>query len=239
MRFSNPEPNTGVNLSFEPFPSVFLEFVEQLQALPEATVVDLGAGSGEFGRFLKIYGIETIELDCSVLAQGSSIALRADALQPPLLPQSIDCLLAGNLWRHLSVQKNLKLVLADWLGLLKPGGRLFIFEDEPDFNDPSAVNFKELQAFLAQLQPHYRGPLISLDFFLEWAGKNFPLQTWLSGLETNQNSPDISAVLEMLTGQGINPKPTGTAGRLLKSINNHGLNYGKYWWVCGQKRIVD
>ncbi len=226
-------------LPFHPLPENFLQLLSRLEKLPQARIVDLGAGDGEFGRLLGQHGLQVVELDCSSLAAGGSISLRADALQPPLLPGCLDCLLAGNLWRHLLVQDKAGDFLDCWLRLLKPGGTLFIFEDEPSADDlsvfdPAERNFRDLQSFLADLMPHNRGPLVSRDFFLNWANGLAPEQDWQSGIRTNNEKPSAHAVCRMLQANGTNPNPGGEAGKLLAAIKKHGLSYGSYWWASAQ-----
>jgi len=218
-------------LPFKPFPKNFLDLLSDLEGLPLARVLDLGSGEGAFGHLLAESGIQVVELDCSALASGGSIPLRADALHPPILPGRLDCLLAGNLLRHLLVQDAEGAFLNRWLDLLKPGGTLFIFEDEPTLSEPAARNFLDLQAFLADLQPTRRGPLISRDFFLKWAKVLNPAQYWQSGIQMNQNTPDANAVCQMLSANGTEPIPGGVAGELLAAIDQYSLSYGSFWWA--------
>jgi len=216
---------------FEPLPEIFLDQIALLQSKNNAGILDLGSGEGAFGRLLKASGLPVVELDCSSLASGGSLAVRGDALNPPFLEGSLDCLISGNLVRHLMVQDISGNFLNQLLNLLKPQGTFFIFEDEPDSIAADARNFKDLQAFLAEMMPHHRGPLISLEFFEEWADKLVPAQIWQSGIERNLNSPNVEAVLNMLTANGMPPNPASRAGQILESIKVNGLSYGSYWWA--------
>ncbi len=221
-------------MPFKPLPGNFLEFLSHLEEVPDPLVVDLGSGDGAFGRLLDQSGIQVIELDCSSLATGTSIPLRGDALHPPFLSRSLDCLLAGNLWRHLLVQNPGGDFLTCWLDLLKPGGTLFIFEDEPDTDDRAARNYRDFQSFLAQLMPDCRGSLLSRDYFLEWAHGLIPAQNWHCGTLMNQNKPNSTAVCQMLTANWTTPIPGGSAGELLAAIERFGLSYGSYWWASAK-----
>jgi SAM-dependent methyltransferase len=223
-------------LSFSPLPVEFLEFSEKLKEISNAPILDLGSGQGGFASFFADSSLHIWELDRLPRESGVCAHVRGDALKPPILPSSLHCLLAGNLVRHLIVQDKSAKFLSSWLELLKPGGRVFIFEDEPQTHDPAVKNFKDLQSFLAQVMPITRGPLLAREQFLELAGEVTPGTKWESGVLINKNRPDASSVCDMLMGDGDEHDANGAAGRLIEAINQDGLSYGSYWWASA---VVD
>jgi len=221
-------------VSFSPLPAEFSRCLNVLQSRRNPRIVDLGSGNGDFAQALKQFGLQVWGVDRLPAAAGVTANLRGDALNPPFLAESLDCILAGNLVRHLLVQDKPGSFLKVWLKLLRPGGSIFLFEDEPNRADPAEENFVDLQGFLAQLMPATRGPLFSRHQFLAKTGVWTPGFNWVTGIEKNNSQPDIAAVCQMI-GVGISGKnPKGTAGQLLSRIEENGLSYGTFWWAHTQ-----
>ncbi len=218
-------------VSFSPLPSEFIQFLQELQSRPSPRVLDLGSGQGDFSELLARYDIAAFGLDRLPEAAGVQANIRADALHPPVLPGSLDAVVAGNLVRHLLVQCPEGAFLQRWLELLHPGGSIFLFEDEPGVSAPAELNFKDLQDFLARLMPSTRGPLISRSQFNRQLQVFTPGQKWSTGLMLNDHKPDTAGVRTMLTGADPEGKPQGLAGKLLSAIDEHGLSYGSFWWA--------
>ncbi|PID80305.1 hypothetical protein CSB20_07835 [bacterium DOLZORAL124_64_63] len=195
--------------------------------------MDLGCGDGDVGQWLSPYGLEAFGLDRLPLGAATKLAIRGDALRPPLRPGRLDGVLAVNLVPHALAQDPSGLFLERWLDLLKPDGWLFLVGDQAcGTRDPAVRNYQKLQAFLAEIVPQWRGPLVSgqqIVARLEQAGaRNI---RW--GVEPNAGKPDTEAVLTMLAGTG-NTRPAGPADRLARSIRRDGLSLGRYWWVEAQ-----
>ena len=218
-------------LSFSPLPSEFIQLLQELQSRPMPRILDLGSGQGDFSQLLAPYDLAVYGLDRLPEVAGVQACIRADALHPPVLPGSLDAVVAGNLVRHLLVQCADGAFLQRWVELLRPGGSLFIFEDEPGLSDPAELNFKDLQEFLARLMPSTRGPLISRSLFKKKLQGCTPGLKWSTGLTLNEDRPDTVGVHSMLTGAGAEGKPGGPAGKLLDAIDEHGLSYGSFWWA--------
>ncbi len=218
-------------MSFSPWPAEFVTFLQDLQSRKDPRILDLGSGQGDFSFLLKDFNLQIWGLDRLPKVAGVVADLQADALDPPILPGSLDCLLAGNLVRHLLTQNKSGSFLSRWLELLRPGGCLFLFEDEPGESIESEKNYFLLQAFLSQVMPATRGPLLSRKKFCDVVSGITPQQAWNTGFVENTEKPDSVAVISMLKG-GANEIPaSGPVGRLVSDIENHGLSYGSYWWA--------
>lgn len=217
-------------MSFSPLPAEFLFCLQELKSRTFPQILDLGSGGGFFASLLAAEGLPTWGLDLMPRQAGAVVDLRGDALAPPIRPGSLDCLLAGNLIHHLLAQDSTLSFIDGWLELLKPGGWLFIFGDEPAVgDDPAASNYGHLQDFLASLMPERRGVLISRASFIEQVSALSPELTWQSGLQKNEQLPDIESVRRMLGGSTGSPPP------ILRAIEKSGLSYGRYWWASAQK----
>ncbi len=239
IQMKNPIPpkNGGgeILLSFSPLPPAFQLFLRNLKKLNDAQVLDLGSGQGGFASLFAGGPVLLWQLDRLPAEVGVLASIRGDALNPPIKSQSLDGLLAGNLVHHLIAQEPEAGFLGLWFNLLKPGGRIFLFEDEPQKGTPAENNYKDLQTFLARLMPTYRGALLSLQDFLELAAIKKPEIKWESGLVHNQNDPDAGQVCAMLKGDGRGAFGGGQGEVLAKAIEEQGLSYGTYWWATAQK----
>ena len=103
---------------------------------PPSRVVDLGCGTGSLAVLLAEHGYQVSALDLSgsmvrlaeakANAAGVSIEfVHGDAAMPAFEPETFDVVLARHvLW----VFENPDDVLAGWLRLLRPGGRLILIE---------------------------------------------------------------------------------------------------------------
>lgn len=222
-------------MSFSPLPVEFLKLLEKLQSISNPRILDFGSGSGDFSRLLSGYDLPLWGVDFLPKAAGVDARIRGNAIIPPILVGSLDCILAGNLVRHLLVQDRHGLFLQTWLMLLRPGGSIFLFEDEPGESRCAAGNYNNLQSFLAQLMPSVRGPLFSLSELHQQMPDWTPDQKWTTGLVQNELKPDIKAVCSMLRGDPSEMEPNGLVGKLLSDIDRYGLSYGSYWWAHAQK----
>ncbi|MCP4293441.1 MAG: class I SAM-dependent methyltransferase [bacterium] len=225
-------------MSFAPLPEHFTDFLRQLQYKADTRILDLGSGEGLFPGLVSHSFSSVWGLDRRHPYEGASWDLCADAGNPPLLNHSLDALVAGNLVRHLLVQNSSTVFLSLWLNLLKPGGRLYIFEDHPEFNPGPAFNYQRLQKFLAKLMPGQRAELLKRESFVEIAQKECPSQKWVSGLQFNNTEPNFLAVSELLAPDGIKPAIETDVGALLADIENQGISYGRYWWASAQVESV-
>ncbi len=218
-------------MPFSPLPSELLTFLADLQTRSNPRIMDLGSGLGAFSQLLAGFDLPVWGLDRLPTAVGTRAHLQGDALHPPILSGSLDCILAGNLVRHLLIQSGGGSFLQIWLDLLCPGGSIFLFEDEPGKTSPAEKNFKELQTFLACLMPSSRGGLFCRSQFSTQVKNWTPGQKWTTGLVSNRCKPDVDAVCRMLA-EGIHQSsPVGPAEQLLARIEKHGLSYGSFWWA--------
>ncbi len=188
-------------------------------------MVELGCGDGRFSARLRLAGARVVGVDRRGPAHGSTADVVADALRPPLSTGGVDLLVAANLLRHLWSRTGGAAVPRPWRKCLRPGGHLYIFEDEPGDRPVAVDNYRCLQRFLCRLDPGGRGPLLSGHEFERRATET----GWNRGEMVNRETADSEAVLAMLDGS--DGTATGEAARLAESIRRHGLVYGRYWWA--------
>lgn len=213
-------------MPFSPLPAIFAERLARVAA-SGGLALDLGCGDGAFAGRLEAAGVVPVGLDRLPRSLARRADLRGDARRPPLRDRSLDLLTAANLLRHLAPAGPLPPLLERWQGLLRPGGALFLFEDEPADSPAAVRNYRDLQAFLARLLPGQRGPLLALDRFR--AG--LPTRDrWRFGLQENRSTLDPAAATTLLAGAGA--PPTGEAARLAAAITAGGLACGRYWWAA-------
>lgn len=94
---------------------------------PDATVLDLGCGYGEFIN--NIAAGEKLAMDLNPDAQrhinpGTRFLLQDCAAQWPLPDSSLDVVFSSNFFEHLPDKERLNLTLREVLRCMKPGGRL-------------------------------------------------------------------------------------------------------------------
>jgi SAM-dependent methyltransferase len=214
-------------MPFAPLPAEFLKILDNISD-SHAVVLDLGCGEGHFTQMVSRPGIHVFGLDMS-LSGSPGLDLQGDALDPPVLPGSIDLLLAANLVRHLLRGDPEGTFLHKWQKLLKPGGVMVLFEDEPAESPKAVKNYHDVQLFLAQLVGPGRGPLLPWKKFQKIAsGQPYP-GSWKFGLEENGTVADPSRVLDFLAGTSGQVAPE--VANLMAGIKMNGLAYGSYWWA--------
>ncbi len=223
-------------MSFQPLPEIILDTLAEDGEDRSPLVVDLGCGDGALGRTLVQAGARVVGCDRARPRLGSAADVVGDALSLPFLDDAADLLVAGNLVRHLLLHDAMAGFLRSWRSCLRPGGWLFIMEDEPRANSRSQANYLELQGFLRQLNPGQRGPLIDLAHFLHLEGTRSLKGHWQTGSQPNNWSPDTDRVIQMLRGTG--PEPQGRPGALIKALGVDGLAYTNYWWAGWQKSLA-
>jgi SAM-dependent methyltransferase len=217
-------------MSFTPLPKIFTDFIHALDD-PAPRILELGCGDGRFREVLASAHVTCWGLDRLGPEIGTVADIVGDALFPPVVPASLDLVLVPNILRHLLPNGGEPDFLVRWLDLLKPGGALFVFEDEPSHKPPGAACYLELQEFLRRLMPGARGSLLALEDFRRLGSAALPKAIWEFGTERNRQTLDAPAVLEFL-GQG--GQPDGEPGRLMKAIRRDGLDPGHYWWACAK-----
>lgn len=221
-------------MPFAPLPTTFLKSLHKL-AGSGAAVLDLGCGEGSFTELIQCPGVHLFGLDNSIPSCAQNTHVLGNALMPPILPGSIDLLLASNLVRHLLPSDPKGRFLKMWQDLLKPGGMLVVFEDEPA-GDPQAVrNYRDVQLFLARLVGVSRGPLLSSNNFLELVSTSDNPKSWEVGLEKNSVTADVEIVLGFLAGSS--GQVSVGVEDLMQRIKNSGLEYGHYWWAKWEKAV--
>jgi len=169
--------------------------------------------------------IASDRLPCAAFELGP--ALRADATAPPL--RDVPVLIAANLLRHLWDPVRGSRVTATWRDCLAPGGRLYVFEDEPAADPGPARNYRDLQAWLARLVPWRRALLPRADFERCEAVTSAP-GAWSFGRTRNQFSPgNRHDVLSLLVDErGVTPE---IVKPLADRIAEEGVDYGCFWWA--------
>lgn len=220
-------------MPFSPLPDFLVQRLRRLAGDPSPVVIDLGCGEGALGNLLADLGVPVLGLDRIPPWAGSEVDVVGDALSAPFLPGCADLVIAGNLFRHLLVHDAAAGFLGDWAALLKPSGWLIVLEDEPGDDSPGRKNFADLQVFLQTLTQGRRGRLLPLARFQAIAARGPAQGKWSWGLKANQWPADAQAAARMLRGTGRSPE--GEAGRLIKSIATHGLDYGDYWWALWER----
>ncbi len=210
-------------MSFFPLPRIFLT---DLESRTDRPVVELGCGDGRFGAVIADVGARVIGIDRRPPSCGTAADLVGDVVDPPLSPGSVPVLVAANLLRHLAFDRP-EAVPGSWIGLLRPGGVLWIFEDEPGDATPGAANYKDLQSWLARLVPG-RSPLLSLTSFRDGFAPGAD-DGWSFGLAANEYPASVDGALAVLEPDFGDVE--GEAGRLADRIRAHGLSYGQYWWA--------
>ncbi len=216
-------------MPFIPLPTSLTDIVFRLDPATDA-VLELGSGEGHFQTLLVAEGCVPLGLDLHHPAVGTACDLVGDARRPPVRPGSVALLVAANLVRHLVPRHRLSEFIACWRRLLRPGGSLFILEDAPGRATPAERNFRDLQAFLAQLMPETRGQLLPLARFLQMVQPESAPGQWTTGHQRNQETLDATEVMRLLSsGQGL---PTGPVAGLIRSIGRDGLEPGRFWWAC-------
>jgi SAM-dependent methyltransferase len=214
-------------MPFTPLPKTFLEDLRRHRA---GLVVDLGCGQGDFGRLLQAEGVRPLGIDRRRPGSGTVADLVADAVDLPLGRHRVDLLVAANLLRQLWPLPGGAAVPERWQDCLAPGGRLYILEDEPVANPAPARNYRDLQDFLARLNPWGRGPLLPLAEFRQACDRcPRPGGRWQVGLQENEWPVDPAPVASLLRTPDGDAAPE--AQRILAAIEKTGLSYGTFWWA--------
>jgi hypothetical protein len=161
--------------------------------------------------------------------EGGTVAdIVGDCRDLPVRERGLDVLLAPNLLRHLAPADQELEFLDRWLAALKPGGLLFIFEDEPVTEPRGAAHYRDLQDILSRLMPETRGPLLSLRDFQARLAARKDASCWEFGTERNRQTLDASAVLAFLA-------PVSGSSEEIRSlqtgIRRDGLDPGVFWWA--------
>ena len=217
-------------MSFTPLPKIFTETCSH-RDIPFPQILELGCGDGCFRSVLAQAGCPSWGLDLTGPKLGTVAEVVGDALSPPIAVGSLDILLAANLLRHLvPVDRSLRF-LARWMDLLKPGGSLFIFEDEPGDTPASVANYRDLMVFLQRLLPENRGPMLPLNDFQPLVKSLGLTARWEFGQARNRYPINAAAVLEFL---GVAEQVDRPLGRLIEGIGRDGLDPGNYWWARAQ-----
>ncbi len=211
-------------MSFSTLPDAFLN---DLSCAQTGLAVELGCGDGRFTRILKAAGARVVASDrnpSDAFALGHGV--RADAVSPPF--RDVDLLIVANLLRHLWDEQGGSQPIDAWIECLARGGRLYIFEDEPATAPGPAHNYRDLQAFLAQVVP-WRQRLLARREFERAVQNGSRLGSWTFGLMKNQFSPPgRHNVLSLLVDEcGIIAK---NAAELVRKVDAAGLDYGYFWW---------
>lgn len=213
-------------MSFDPVPATITELCRRAPASWRA--LELGCGDGWLRAHVRAAGVWCAGLDSAPRGLAAAVDVRGDARRPPLRARSLDLVLAANLVRHL-VPGDPELCFLDaWLDLLRPGGSVFVLEDEPS-PGAAAANHRDLQAFLARVAPTGRGPLLARDAFLGTLPARLRERVAAGGTTANRWPLDAAAALAML--ESGRPRPGGEADRLASAIRRHGLRCGRMWWL--------
>jgi SAM-dependent methyltransferase len=223
-------------MSFFPLPTTLLEDLARFRGEP---IVELGCGDGRFSAVLMAAGAALWRVDRRPPWIGSAADLVADARMLPFKSGRIGLLVCANLLRQLWPPVSDRPVPDEWRRCLRPGGVLFLLEDEPTANPPAASHYRELQAFLARVAPQIRRPLLPRRRFLKRLSNAGELHSWRHGQRRNDYPADVGVVSSWLrssagagetrTGQQATGNDEGV--RLAAALERDGLCYGDYWWA--------
>ncbi len=204
-------------------------FVDELQAVEArgGRCLELGCGDGALRAAVARLGVALPGLD-RFRGPDGAVSLVGDARRPPLLAGSLDLLVAANLARHLVPRDRRWGFVGGWTDLLAPGGALYVFEDEPRRSPAACRNFRDVQAFLAELMPLERGPLLETASMERAARRAGTWRITHTGRVDEFEKLDAGAVTAMLRGDG--GAPALHVARLLKALESGGLAAGGYWW---------
>lgn len=214
-------------MPFYPLPAIFLE---DLSLARPSSLLELGSGDGTFTAELRRHGVEPVTIDRRDSAAGAVASIRGDALKPPLRGH-FSLVVVANLLRHLWPRLRRE-GPRYWCDLVAPGGSLWIFEDEPLAEPAPARNYRDLQDFLARLDPRLRQPLLASTTFRQqrrrwrWPGR------WQDGDQENRWPLAADSVTGWLAA-GVR-EAGGEADRLATAIARDGLACGRYWWARWQ-----
>jgi SAM-dependent methyltransferase len=212
-------------MPFTPLPKTFLEDLKRTRL---GQVVELGCGSGLFTAQLRRCGAQPLAIDRRPRGAGNHADVAADALALPLRRASVDLLVAGNLLRHLWPLADDRPVPYWWYDVLAPSGVLYVFEDEPVAAPRPARNYRDLQAFLARLQPESRRPLLPLKAFSSRC-RGPDDSGWSFGEAENHWPISRQDVLSWLRRPNMEAEHEASA--LVAAIADEGLSYGRFWWA--------
>lgn len=215
-------------MPFTPWPRSFVADLRRLDRR-RGRALDLGCGDGALVRRLRAAGVPALGLDLGSPSLGVRADVRGDARASPFVPGGMDLLIACNLVRHLLAADPAGRFLDHWASLLRPGGRLYIFEDEPAAAPHAAANYRDLQLLLARLAPRIRGPLLPWDGFAALLRDRPQLAPAGRGCRRNLRPAHAEPVLHLL--EGCAGTLDGEPSRLIAAVRRHGLSYGRYWWV--------
>jgi SAM-dependent methyltransferase len=218
-------------MSFSPLPTTLLEELAGRRGEP---VVELGCGDGRLSALLEARGCAVWRLDRRPPWHGSAAQVVADAGALPLGEGSVGLLICANLLRHLWPPPGGRVVPDDWRRCLRAGGALFILEDEPRSRPAAVRHYRDLQAFLARVDPGGRRPLLPRQRFEARLARSGERGGWRTGAGRNRYPADRRAAAALLrgTGTGTRDGGEGEAARLARAIARDGLDYGEYWWAC-------
>lgn len=214
-------------MSFTPLPTIFTETcLDREISFPQ--ILELGCGDGCFREVLTQAGVASWGLDSSGPERGTVAQVVGDALSPPVVPGSLDVLIVPNLLRHLIPGHPTLGFLPGWMELLKPGGSLFIFEDEPADTPDSVAHYRDLMEFLRRLMPKSRGPLLPLREFQALVEAGGSAVDWEFGEARNRYPINAQAVLDFL---GRPERAEAWLRGLIEGISRDGLDPGVFWWA--------
>jgi SAM-dependent methyltransferase len=223
-------------MSFFPLPTTLLEDLARFRGEP---IVELGCGDGRLSAVLVAAGASLWRVDRRPPWAGSTADLVADARRLPFPAGRISLLICANLLRQLWPPRAGSPVPEEWRHCLRPGGVLFLLEDEPTASTPAAHNYRELQAFLARVAPQIRRPLLPRRRFLKRLRAEGELDDWRHGQARNDYPADAGEVASWLrssaeaggTGSGRSEPGRHEGIQLAEALERGGLGYGDYWWA--------
>lgn len=218
-------------MSFWPFPTTLLTELAAATAL--GPIVDIGAGTGQLGAYLRGADLRVVALDLRAgPLVGLEDAVAADARDLPFGTHTVGACLLANVLRHLPSAARTQ-IAQECARVLRPGGRVVVLEDDVQARDAAERNYRRVMDLLARFDPS-RGPVRSIDLLTAELQACTGAST-LGGVGDNEEAVvDALAPLRWMRARAgaepfsSNPEVIAELDAIETSVVAEGLRYGRY-----------
>jgi SAM-dependent methyltransferase len=213
-------------MSFWPLPTTLVEGL--VAASRRGPLVELGCGEGRFARRLRELGLETIGLDRRRPGpEGGVDFVNGDLMHPPFARESVAGFILANALRHVPVPAWPQ-VGSELHDAARPGGLAVVLEDDPVPRSRPEENYRKAVMLLAAMSPERGGPVSAQTCLDAWRERWGPPR-W-QGLQTNEEPVhDPLAPLRWLQARTEGRRQKAALARLRAQVEQHGMQYGRYW----------